>query len=180
MKDFNHFLLFHPQDNFEYIRKLSMSYGYYTVLAVVNDNDKVTHIGISNSFQIVPFSNLSDEDKSILGDSRCSKLYPDDLLSIYKINKSLKLNGSYKLEKQCRNMRYTTPQETIDLKRLIKHTVNDESYIVKEHDMSKYETPYSDEIEVDLWNIDLSTVDDFDSELPVFSETGVKGQTKLV
>ena len=38
--DFDRFLLFHPQAEMTYIRQLSMSYGYYTALAVVDDNDR--------------------------------------------------------------------------------------------------------------------------------------------
>ncbi len=59
--DFDRFLLFHPQAEMTYIRQLSMSYGYYTALAVVDDNDRVTHVGVDNDFHIVVLNILIEK-----------------------------------------------------------------------------------------------------------------------
>ena len=176
---FERFLLFHPQSNLTYIRKLSMSYGYDTALAVVNDNDRVTHIGVSNHFDIISFDRLSDEDKSILGSERCSSLQGDDLLSIYRINKALKLKDDYKLWRPCRNMRYTTLEETVELKNLMKHTLISNNLVFEEKNSSSYNTAYSDNVELDLENIDLTT--ELNSiELPSYDSLNATGQTRLI
>ena len=178
--NFERFLLFHPQTHFTYIRKLSMSYGYYTALAVVNDNDRVTHVGVSNSFQIVPFKELTNEDKNILGSDRCNSLESDDLLSVYRINRALKLNGSYKLHRPCRNMRYTTFEESYDIKRLMQSTLDTKKVEVKIQKNIEYDTPYSDKVEINLWDIDFSDILKDGDELPQFHNSEVSGQTKLI
>lgn len=178
-KDFDRFLLFHPQADLTYIRKLTMSYGYYTALAVVNSNNRVTHIGVSNSFQIVSFKELDDSDRSILGVEKCNRLLDDDLLSLYRINRALKLNYNYKLHRPCRNMRYTTPLETIELKNLMQSTLNNDNLIFSEEKGYDYNTAYSDYVELDLENIDLTT-EIKDISLPNFNKIGATGQTKLI
>ena len=177
-QNYRRFLLFHPQANLTYIRRLSMSYGYYTSLAVVNENDRVTHIGLSNSFQIVPFKKLSNEDKKILGDEKCHSLDPDDLLSVYRITRALKLNGSFKLYRPCRNMRYTSVEETNYLKRMIKYTLNESKLVINEQENINYDTPYSDQVDIDLWNLDLTEVEEI--EIPTFDKICASGQTKLI
>ena len=178
-KDFDRFLLFHPQKDLTYIRKLTMSYGYYTALAVVNDNDRVTHIGVSNSFQIVSFKELSDSDRSILGSERCNHMEDDDLLSVYRINKALKLKYHYKLYRPCRNMRYTTMEETYELKRLMQSTLSEDNLLFTEEKGTNYNTAYSDHVELDLENIDL-TAEIKDISLPNFNSMGASGQTRLI
>lgn len=175
---FDRFLLFHPQRDLTYIRKLTMSYGYYTALAVVNNNDRVTHVGVGNSFQIVSFNELDDNDRSILGYERCNRLEDDDLLSVYRITRALKLKDSYKLWRPCRNMRYTTPIETSELKKLMQDTLNKETLEFQEEKGYDYNTAYSDFVELDLKNIDL-TSDVQELELPNFNSVGAAGQTKL-
>ena len=178
---FDRFLLFHPQKDLTYIRKLSMSYGYYTALAVVNENNRVTHIGVSNSFNIVSFKELNENDRSILGSERCSHLELEDLLSIYRINKALKLNYNYKLMKPCRNMRYTLPIETYELKKLILSTLDNENLEFQEetHGPNSYNDAYSDHVELDLENIDL-TEEVKTIELPNFNNLNATGQTRLI
>ena len=178
---FDRFLLFHPQRDLTYIRKLSMSYGYYTALAVVNENNRVTHIGVSNSFNIVSFKELTENDKNILGSERCSHLELEDLLSIYRINKALKLNYHYKLMKPCRNMRYTLPLETYELKKLIISTLSEENLEYQEEkiQLNNYNDAYSDHVELDLENIDL-TEEITSLELPNFNSLNATGQTKLL
>lgn len=176
---FDRFLLFHPQDNLTYIRKLTMSYGYYTALAVVDNDDRVTHVGVSNSFQIVSFKELTESDRSILGVERCNRLEPDDLLSIYRINRALKLNYHFKLWRPCRNMRYTTIEETYELKNLMKSTLSNENLMFTEENNHEYNTAYLDHVELDLENIDLtSSIEDI--SLPNFDKLGATGQTKLI
>ena len=177
--NFERFLLFHPQSNFTYIRKLSMSYGYDTALAVVNDNDRVTHIGVNNTFDIVSFSKLNEDDKRILGSERCSSLQDDDLLSLYKISKALKLKDNYKLWRHCRNMRYTTLEETVELKNLMKHTLISNNLVFEEKNSSSYNTAYSDNVELDLENIDL-TSEIPSIELPSYDSLNATGQTRLI
>ena len=177
---FNRFLLYKPKSNYTYIRKLSMSYGYYTALAVVNDSSHITHIGLSNSFQIIPFKRISEEDAKILGTEKCNELEPDDLLSIYRINRALKLDWSFRLHKPYRNMRYTTLDETNELKRLIRHTLKYNNLVIKDNPTERYDTPYTDQVEFDLWNLDLSTIEDSGKNIPTFDKKGAAGQTKLV
>ncbi|MBQ6220096.1 MAG: hypothetical protein IJH63_10165 [Methanobrevibacter sp.] len=176
---FDRFLLFHPQDRLTYIRKLTMSYGYYTALAVVDSNNRVTDIGVSNSFQIVSFKDLSEDDRDILGVERCSRLEPEDLLSVYRINKALKLTYHYRLWNPCRNMRYTTPEETYELKNLMKYTLSNENLMFTEENNHEYNTAYSDYVELDLENIDLSSTLE-DISLPNFNTVGATGQTRLI
>lgn len=175
---FDRFLLFHPQSQFTYIRKLSMSCGYYMALAVVDNNNRVTHVGISNSFQIVPFKDLSDNDKTILGEERCNNLEPGDLLSVYRINRALKLEGSYRLHRPCRNMRYTLNEESIELKKLIQQTLGSQVN-VQYHEHEKYDTFYTDQVDIDLWDIDFSNLPELSNDLPSFDKLGASGQTKL-
>lgn len=176
---FDRFLLFHPQRDLTYIRKLTMSYGYYTALAVVDKNDRVTHVGVGNSFQIVSFSELDNSDRSILGVERCNRLEDDDLLSVYRITRALKLNEHYKLWRPCRNMRYTAPVETAELKKLMRDTLNNPSLSFHDEKGYDYDTAYSDFVELDLKNIDL-TSDVQELELPNFNSIGASGQTRLI
>ena len=159
-----------------------MSYGYYTALAVVNEIGRVTHVGVSNSFQIVSFKELSNTDKNILGNERCNSLDAEDLLSIYRINKALKLNYTYKLVKPCRNMRYTLPLETYELKKLILDTLdnNNLEFEEEQNNMSNgYNDAYNDHVELDLNNIDLT--DDVGMiEVPNFNSLSASGQTRLI
>lgn len=177
---FNRFLLFHPQSNFTYIRKLSMSCGYYMALAVVDSNDRVTHIGTSNNFQIVSFKELSDKDRKILGSDKCSVLDPDDLLSIYRIKKALKLEGSYKLHRPCRNMRYTTSIESIELKKLMQYTLDTKTITVENQEHEIYDAGFTDQVEINLWDIDFSKIPEHKDELPSFDSEDAVGQTRLM
>ena len=177
---FRDFLLFKPRHDFTYIRKLSMSYGYYTSLVVVDDSDHVTHVGLNNSFEIVEFGKLSDSDKDILGPDRCSSLNDDDLMSVYRVTKSLKLNKPYRLWKHCRGMRYTTPEETFELKRAIIESVRNHGGGVEVNkNITDYTGVYSEEVELDVDSINL---DDnlSEVELPFFNSLNASGQTRLL
>lgn len=176
--DFERILLFKPQKHMKYIRKLSMSYGYYVALAVVDKNDRVTHIGVENNFQIVLYKNLTDEDYQILGPQKCSKLQDDDLMSIYSINNAIKLNQSYNLNTPCRGMRYTTPEETYYLKQRI---INSSYYQLekdKEENDAVYSNIYSENV---ILNVDDISLDEsLELDLEVFNSIKATGQTKLI
>ena len=177
---FNRFLLFHPQSNFTYIRKLSMSCGYYMALAVVDSNDRVTHIGTSNNFQIVSFKELSDNDRKILGSDKCNVLGYDDLLSIYRIKKALKLESPYKLHRPCKNMRYTTSTESLELKKLMQDTLDSNNITVENHEHEIYDSGFTDQVEINLRDIDFNNIPEYKNEFPTFDTEDAVGQTRLM
>lgn len=179
--DFDRFLLFHPQSQLTYIRKLSMSYGYYTALAVVDDGDRVTHVGVDNDFHIVAYSDLTDNDRDILGGERCSRLRGDDLLSVYRINEVLKLTNPYHLHKGCRSMRYTTPEETYHLKKSILSTLNTPIEPVQVNKFDYYSNMYGENVSLDLDNLDFNLEEDLRKiELQKFNDLKATGQTRLI
>lgn len=179
--DFNRFLLFHPQRELTYIRKLSMSYGYYTGLAVVNRNDYVTHIGVDNDFHIVMARNLSEHDRGIMGSERFSKLESDDLLSVYRINEVLKLTNPFKLHKSCRGMRYTDSSETYHLKKRVLSTLNDGINIVKVNHGMEYDSMHDKNIILDLENIDFDLNHNPKGIiLDSYTDDKAQGQTRLI
>lgn len=176
-KGFDRILLFKPQKDMKYIRKLSMSYGYYVALAVVDNNERVTHVGVVNNFQIVLFRNLNNDDRIVLGTNKCNNLKDDDLMSIYSIVNALKLKKPYHLNAPCRGMRYTTPEETYYLK---KNIINSSHHIYEDNTIndSDYENIYSEDIMLELDKISLD--ESLELELPSFDKLGAKGQTKLI
>lgn len=176
IKDFDKILLYHPQEKMKYIRKLTMSYGYYTVLAIVNNSNRVTHIGVDNTFQIIPYSELTEEDKNILGNNKCSKLKDNDLLNIYQINEAVKI-PSYHLTKPCNNMRYTTPEETYNLKKLLIHYKNNRMKIKNK----EYTNQYKDQAILNLNNITLNINEKLAGiTLDHYNSIKAKGQTRLI
>lgn len=185
VKYFDRILLFKPQRDMTYIRKLSMSYGYYTALAVVNKQDVVTHIGANNNFKIIPFGKLNDVHRRILGREKCRNLNDDDVMGIYHVESPLKLLSSYRLLKPCKGMRYTMPEETLDIKRRILYTLS-ERHGVSLEDASKLESYtrlYKDTVPLNfndiLFNKDFRE-DLFDFNIPTFNSENAKGQTKLI
>lgn len=181
VNDFDRFLLFHPQARMTYIRKLSMSYGYYTALAVVDSDDRVTHVGVDNDFHIVSFGDLIESDRDILGVEKCSRLEDDDLLSVYRINRVLKLNKPFKLHRSCRSMRYTQVAETYHLKRAILSTLTtiDEPEVVNNFDY--YSTMYGENVSLDLDNLDFDLEKELkEVELQRFNDLKATGQTRLI
>ena len=183
---FDKILLFKPQGEMTYIRKLSMSYGYYTALAVVNKQNYVTHIGANNNFKILPFSKLSRKYRNLLGTERCNHLQDDDIMSVYRINSPMKLDSAYHLLKPCKSMRYTLPEETYEIKRLILHTLSN-IHNVSVYDakrLGEYTDLYQKEIPLDfsnvLFNIDEDYSDDTMVTTPVYDSDGAHGQTRLI
>lgn len=174
--DFDKILLYHPQHNMTYIRKLTMSYGYYTVLATVNPEHKITHVGINNTLQILPYKDLRDEDKYILGKEKCEKLQDNDLLNIYRINKAIQLKKPYRLHKKCNSMRYTTPEETLELKREMLLNV-DNVIVVKGN--KYYRNAHTDNSNVDLSDINISE-ELRKVELNHYEDLKASGQTTLI
>ncbi len=180
-ENFNRILLYKPQKDLTYIRKLSMSYGYYVALACVDKNNKVTHVGVSNSFQIIPFHKLNTHDRNILGSERCLKLEADDLMSVYRIKKYIKLNKPYKLLKDCRGMRFTLPEENYQIKKEIINTLHaPDKGVVNMDDNGSYEDIYNEYVELDIENINLDDDEIIIEELDNFNKTGATGQTKLL
>ena len=181
VKDFDRFLLFHPQDKLTYIRKLSMSYGYYTALAVVDNNNRVTHVGVDNDFHIVAYSDLTEGDKNILGSEKCNRLQGDDLLSVYRINRVLKLNKPLKLWKPCRSMRYTLVDETYHLKRSVLATLDNKIEPVSVNKFDYYSTMYGENVSLDINNLDFNLDKELkDIELQKFNDLKASGQTRLI
>lgn len=180
-KGFDRILLFKPQNNMTYIRKLSMSYGYYTPLAVVDDYDNVSYIGVENNFTILQFQDLSVKDINILGEKKCEQLNPDDSMCIYRVIKALKLDNPLRLE-YYHGMRYTNPIETNMIKKSIIDTLkskdNNGDYLMK---VNRHVDDYkeADNIQFDLDNIVL---DDelLNPDLPYFNSLNANGQTKLI
>ena len=188
-EDINYFdkiLLFKPQGENTYIRKLSMSYGYYTALAIVDKNDYVIGVGVENNFRILPFNKLSHRYKQLLGSERCKHLVDDDIMSIYQVIKPLQLIKKYKLLKDCRGMRYSLPEETYEIKRLILHTLSDlhniDVYNVSE--LGEYVNKYKRDIPLDftnvIGNVDKSYAENIEKGIPLFSNNNANGQTKLI
>lgn len=176
IKDFDKILLYHPQYKMKYIRKLTMSYGYYTVLAIVNKNNRVTHIGIDNTFQIIPYNELNEEDKNILGNNKCKYLKNNDLLNIYQINEAVKI-PSYHLTKPCNNMRYTTPEETYHLKKLLIQYKNNRIKITNK----EYKNNYKDQAILNLNNITINLNEKIkELRLDHYNNIKAKGQTRLI
>ena len=174
--DFDKILLYHPQHNMTYIRKLTMSYGYYTVLATVNEDNRVNYIGLNNTLQILPFSKLSDNDKYLLGKKKCDSLQDNDLLNIYKINKAVQLPRPYKLHKDCKSMRYTTPEETYELKREI---LGNKDNIILIKGNKYYSEAYTDNSEVNVEDINIS--DELKQvQLKHYEDLKASGQTTLI
>ena len=181
VKNFDRFLLFHPQEQLTYIRKLSMSYGYYTALAVVDSGDRVTHVGVDNDFHIVAYEHLTDNDRDILGSEKCSRLRSDDLLSVYRINEVLKLNNPYKLHKGCRSMRYTTPEETYHIKKGILSTLDSKMEPVQVNKFDYYSKMYGEKVSLDLDNLDFNLEEELKQiELQRFNDLKASGQTRLI
>ncbi len=177
INNFDKILLYHPQQRMKYIRKLTMSYGYYTVLAIVNKNNKVTHIGIDNTFQIIPYKELTEEDKNILGNTKCNKLKPNDLLNIYQINKAIHI-PHYKLNKPCTNMRYTTPEETYQLKKLL---IKNKDKIITVKNNTEYKENYKDQAILNLNNITINIRENLQEiKLDHYNNIKAKGQTRLI
>ena len=164
-------LLIKPQNTNTYIRKLSMSYGYYSALALVNEQNKVTHMGINNSFQIKNFNELTDDEKLLLGADKCKKLKNNDMMSIYRVNKTLKLNYPIRLRKPCLNMRFSIPEETYEIKKMIKWSINNEKDVLT----VILNKDNNERIEIDL-NLNLESKDSFKP----FNHDNVKGQTTLI
>ena len=154
--DFDKVLLFHESENMTYIRKLTMSYAYYTCMGLVDKNNRVTHLGLSNTFQIIPFKDLTIEDKNVLGNEKCSKLRGNDLMSVYRINNAVKLNDSFKLFKPCRSMRYSTSEETYYLKKLLLSSINS---VQVNNNGFEYDSLYSDTVDLSS-DLDLSFDED--------------------
>lgn len=178
-ENFSRILLYKPQQDLTYIRKLSMSYGYYVALACVDKNNKVTHVGVSNSFQIIPFDKLNEHDKDIIGYEKCQRLAPDDLMSVYRIKKALKLKNPYSLVKECRGMRFTLPEENYQIKLEILNTLQDNTGTFEVEYKGSYNSIYHEHVELDLDHIELDdTV--IVEELDNFNKAGAKGQTKLI
>ena len=185
---FDKILLFKPQGENTYIRKLSMSYGYYTALAVVSPHNTVTHIGANNNFQILPYKKLSRRYRTLLGHEKCRELKDDDIMSVYRIISPLKLNHEYRLLKKCRGMRYTLPEETYEIKRLILKTLSDKHgvSITDAKGLGEYVDLYKRDIPLDfnmvLANIDKDYTDisGVDNIIPVYTSTNANGQTKLI
>lgn len=182
---FDKILLFKPQGNMTYIRKLSMSYGYYTALAVVNKYDTVTYVGANNDFNIIPFGKLNNQHRKLLGAEKCSTLKPDDLMSIYEVKSPLKLKKDYHLLKPCRNMRYSLPEETYNIKKRILHTLS-AKHNVDLHDaqgLSEYVKLYQKDMALDFTNV-IFNIDkdyhDLEISIPTYNSVGAFGQTKLI
>lgn len=169
-------LLFKPQHDMKYIRKLSMSYGYYTALAVVDNNDYVTHIGVENNFKIVFFKDLPDMDKKILGVKKCNNLKNNDLMSVYSINSALKLKTPYHLINPLRGMRFAREDEKYYLKKEIiaSSHINPDTV----NDSVDYNSLHQEDWVLDVDNIELDEA--LELELPYFNSTLAKGQTKLI
>lgn len=179
--DFDRFLLFHPQAEMTYIRQLSMSYGYYTALAVVDDNDRVTHVGVDNDFHIVAFKDLTGHDRDILGQVKCNRLQDDDLLSVYRINRVLKLKVPFKLHRSCRSMRYTQLDETYQIKKCILSTIEEEDTVEAVHNFDYYSQMYGEKVSIDLDNLDFDLEKDLaEIELQRFNDLKATGQTRLI
>ena len=177
INNFDKILLYHPQYKMKYIRKLTMSYGYYTVLAIVNKNNRVTHIGIDNTFQIIPYKELTEEDKNILGNNKCNNLKPNDLLNIYQINKAIPV-PHYNLHKQCTNMRYTTPEETYALKKLL---IENKDKVITVKNNREYKDNYKDQAILNLNNITLNIRENLQEiRLDHYNNIKAKGQTRLI
>lgn len=179
--DVDRFLLFHPQSQLTYIRQLSMSYGYYTALAVVDDNNRVTHVGVDNDFHIVAFKDLTSHDRDILGQAKCNRLGDDDLLSVYRINRVLKLKVPFKLHRSCRSMRYTQLDETYQIKKCILSTIEEEDTVEAVHNFDYYSQMYGEKVSIDLDNLDFDLEKDLaEIELQRFNDLKATGQTRLI
>ena len=78
-------------------------------------------------------------------------------------------------------MRYTLPLETYELKKLIISTLSEENLEYQEElpEPNNYNDAYSDHVELDLENIDL-TEEITSLELPNFNSLNATGQTKLL
>lgn len=152
-----------------------MSYGYYTVLAPVNENNSVSLIGVNNTLQILPFKNLKEEDTHLLNKAQRKKLQDNDLMNIYCINKAIQLRKPYKLLKPCTNMRYTTPEETYHIK---KRLIDDKKNLISIIN-NKYQNTYTENEYVDIEDIniteELKTI-----TLDTYNSLNAKGQTKLI
>ena len=112
-------LLIKPQRNNTYIRKLTMSYGYTSPLAITSPTNHITHIGIKNTINIKKIQDFNNTEKHIIGTNKIKKLNPQDLMNIYTINKTIPLNKKIPLTKKCNNMRHTTPTETQQIKTIL-------------------------------------------------------------
>ena len=179
--DVDRFLLFHPQSQLTYIRQLSMSYGYYTSLAVVDNDNRVTHVGVDNDFHIVAFKDLTDNDRDILGYAKCNHLVDDDLLSVYRINSVLKLSKPFRLFKGCRSMRYTQLDETYQIKKCILSTIEEEDTVEAVHNFDYYSQMYGEKVSIDLDNLDFDLEKDLaEIELQRFNDLKATGQTRLI
>ena len=179
----NRILLFKPQSDMTYIRKLSMSYGYYTALAIVNKKDIVTHVGANNNFNIVPFRDLDYHYKNMLGKKRCKQLKGDDIMSVYQIVSSLKLVNPIKLSKPCRGMRYSMIDETSKLKDsiisslAIKYNISED----KVYNLEEFQEISKNDIPLDFTNMLVNIEgEDYGSFLDIFDDKNAKGQTKLI
>lgn len=166
-------LLIKPQDDNTYVRRLSMSYGYYSALAIVNEQNRVTHMGIDNSFQIKNFMDLTDKERNYLGVDKCRSIKENDMMSIYRVNKTLKLNHSVKLRKPCLNMRYSIPEETHDVKNMIRATLKDKS------DMLNIRVNNNTNEDI-LIKLNLNTDYEYDEDLMKYDELEDKAQTRLI
>lgn len=182
-ENFDRILLFKPQGEYTYVRKLSMSYGYYTALAVVDNYDRVTHIGANNNFKILPYKKLDKHCRKLLTPKKRKELNPDDIMSIYRIESPLKLIHNYHLIKPCRGMRYTLPEETYMIKKIILHTLSDK-HGVSIHDVEKlgeYTDLYQRDIPLDFNNVLFNLDNNFnDMTIPSYEDTGARGQTRLI
>jgi hypothetical protein len=182
-ENFERILLFKPQGEYTYIRKLSMSYGYYTALAVVDGYDRVTHIGANNNFKILPYKKLDKHFRRFLSPNKRKLLKDDDIMSIYKIESPLKLIHKYHLTKPCRGMRYTLPEETYMIKKIILHTLSDK-HGISIHDVEKlgeYTNLYQRDVPLNFNNVLFNLDNNFkDMTIPSYDTMGAKGQTKLL
>lgn len=174
----NRILLFKPQGNNTYIRKLSMSYGYYTALAIVNSQDVVTSVGVDNRFEIMSFKDLGYEYRRLLGNKRCSQLEDDDMMSIYQVISPLELHNRCRLLKPCRSMRYTLPEETYKIKQLVLKTLADNHNISlnEAKDLKEYKLLGDNPIPSNITGGGYSSF----NELKNYNDNNAKGQTKLI
>ena len=175
----NKILLFKPQGDMTYIRKLSMSYGYYTALAIVNSNDCVTHVGLDNEFQIVPFNQLNYHDRSLLGNERCKYLSDTDIMSIYRVTLPLKI-GRYHLIKECRGMRYALPEEMVGIRDCILRALS-RKYNVSMSDaeeLEEFKNIGVSDVPVDFTDVSKDYMSFMD--MNVYNEDNARGQTKLL
>lgn len=178
-------LLFKPMNGYHaYIRK-GLTYSNFKAIATVSKDNKVQEIGIHISAYFKPLKKFDSYEKQILGEKKYNKGKPDDNYFIYYIHQPLPLDTPLALDKPVRGIRYSTDEETYNIKKEIIKALarlHNVTYQDVFWNWGEYSELYSESMQLDFQNVlfDLEKSGElYGRRDQVYRPIGKSGQTKL-